>query len=402
MGRLNMSGFELGSADEFGESSDASVQLSWSTSIKRSGNYALRVNKTTNTAAYVGMIIPGATTNRVYRGRAYIYIASAPTGADIEIMRFNQSTTALDGAAIRLTSSSTLKLVTSSGDQIGSSSGALSLNTWYRVELRGNFSGNAGEALLDGSSFATGDLSTGASAGFDADSFRVGNCNSVNSSNCDLYFDDIAVNDEQGTSENSWPGAGQIVTFRPTAAGDNPLPAGTFADIDDVPANDATRVEIQANGDIGDYNVSATTDLGIGSSDTVKVIQVGVRVRTSSTTSSANFRERLKSASGGTTSTTANITVQSLTTAAYDDTLLSRFPSLTSYTDPTTTVAWTPTGTNSLENMQIGVLGGTDSDPDIYISELWANVELASLNPGGGGGTVVKDIIGLGIIPPAR
>ncbi|MEK7071553.1 MAG: hypothetical protein AAB943_01290, partial [Patescibacteria group bacterium] len=57
--------------------------------------------------------------------------------------------------------------------------------------------------------------------------------------------------------------------------------------------------------------------------------------------------------------------------------------SLTSYTDPTTTVAWTVTGTNSLANMQVGVTA-IDADPDMNITSISAVVEYVLATPSSG------------------
>ena len=111
---------------------------------------------------------------------------------------------------------------------------------------------------------------------------------------------------------------------------------------------------------------------GIGSTDTISVIQVGVR-EAPLTAAADSYALRIKSASSGTTIEGTTLTHNDTTYKTNGD-ALPRIYSLTSYTDPTTAVAWTPTGTNSLDNMQVGV-HAIDATPDILTSTLWALVE---------------------------
>jgi hypothetical protein len=84
---------------------------------------------------------------------------------------------------------------------------------------------------------------------------------------------------------------------------------------------------------------------------------------------------RLKSASGGTTTQTSFTDLNTtLWISNYDPATPSVLNyRLTSYLDPTTSLAWTVTGTNSLSNAQIGAASNTTNDVDV--TALWLLVD---------------------------
>jgi hypothetical protein len=182
----------------------------------------------------------------------------------------------------------------------------------------------------------------------------------------------LAINNTTGTEQTAWPGAGNIVHLRPVGAGDNAADTGTFADIDDVTPNDATDfINLDPASSVGDYTITNPTSAGIGTNDTVVLVHVGVRAR-EETSAVTGLAVRLKSASGGTTTETAFVDVGSTPWITNPGTNPFIYR-LTSYVDPSTSTAWTVTGTNSLANAQIGVASNTDNDLDV--TALWALVE---------------------------
>lgn len=201
-----------------------------------------------------------------------------------------------------------------------------------------------------------------------------GSGGSVSDGAVECYLDDLAVNDTSGSAQTSFPGEGHIVHLHPSASGDNAATAGTFAEIDEITPDDSAtdRIQLDTATTIADYNVEAPSNAGIGSGDSVILVEVGVRIKEEvSTTTSYNLR--IKSAAGGTT-TSSGATDAGNTAYRTNPTGTTAFTHrLVSYTDPTTAAAWTPTGTNSLDNMQIGVRSN-DAD-DIWVSTLWALVE---------------------------
>lgn len=365
MARLWSCGFELQSATAAVEFEAVSGVPTISTTTKRGGLASLRFNTAASEIFVTHTYDVTAQTDDIW-ARAYIYIASAPN-VQISILLFRDVTSG-NICNIRMNTDRTLELWDEQGGvQRGSDSSAIPLNTWTRVELaylRGTDDTCVG--YIDGVSFASG--ATGVNK--DANILRFG---ILGSSTADIYFDDIAVNDSGGTAENSLPGEGQIVHMQPDASGDNAATFGTFADIDEITPDDTnTFIDLDTATTIADYNCESSSNAGIGSSDTIKVVEVGVRIREEVSTVTS-YQLRLKSAASGTTSTSTASDAGNTTWRTNPTGTTSFTHRLVSYTDPTTGVAWTPTGTNSLDNMQIGV-ASLDAD-DIDVSTLWALVE---------------------------
>jgi hypothetical protein len=368
--RLWSSGFEL-------QSTAANVE--WearvlgvptiSTSIKRSGAAAMRTNPTASTMLMGHGFRVNATT-KVY-ARTYLYIASAPT-AITTIMSITNNALTVSGGGIRLATDRTLELWNST-TKLGSSSSALSLNTWYRVELDFDDASvnNTANAYLDGASFATGNGTTGT-----VGTLLLG---TADSGTTDLYFDDVAVD----TGE--LPGAGSIVHMKPNATGDSdngitsPASQTGYTVVDETPPNlpagaGTDYYIFEVTSDILDVNVESTATVGIGSTDTIRLVQVGALISTA-TTATATYNTRIKSQAAGTT-TAGTSTVHTLAVSAtnwrpHDDTASTKGYKLTSLTNPQAGGAWTPA---LLDTMQIGATV-TDDAPDTYMTSLWALVE---------------------------
>jgi hypothetical protein len=278
--------------------------------------------------------------------------------------------------------------------QIGSDSTALTNDTWYRVEYMIDRTGASGtfdaELRIDGSSVASSSTltSTNMTAGV-SDLTLGGNLEGEAATTCDFFFDDVAVNDSTGSVNNSWPGDGKIVIAVPTAAGDNNATTGDYSMIAEIPptttaTSGVTMAELDNNGNIIDVNVTDSTTLGIDSFDTINAISVLARVREEAAGTSS-YQIRIKSASGGTVTATTAADAGNATARTNPNGTTAFGRPLISETDPTTGVAWTPTGTNSIDNMQIGVANAdADSTPDLWILTLAAMVEYVDgVAPGG-------------------
>ena len=392
MARLWSSGVELQSATSGMEWDTSTGTVSISTAIKRSGAASLRANPTVGTG-YITHRFRADSTVRTFV-RFYLYIATTPL-INTYILRHGDGSGF--GYQLRLNTDRTLAIYDETDTIVGSASSALSEATWYRIEVDYNdASSDLCSAYIDGSAFLSGGTASDNGGGGVID---LGVITAL--STADLYFDDIAINDTAaGGTQTTLPGAGSIVHMHPTASGDNALGTGTFAEIDEVTPDDATSIAVVATAttEIGEYNCETASNAGIDSFDTVSLVSVGIRFAMVSA-ASANFALRIKSAASGTTTIGGTVTGAVTAYNTHDDTTGAHNYKLTSYTDPTTGIAWTPTGTNSLDNMQIGVYSPTDATPDINVSTLWALVEYVD---GVAGGTVVKDIIGVGVVPFPR
>jgi hypothetical protein len=171
---------------------------------------------------------------------------------------------------------------------IGSPSAAITTGVWYMLELAWRVGTGAldyAEFKLDGTSIAS-----------ETNSSRVDTAGSnvqagfLLASNTGVVFvDDIAINDDTGGSQNSWPGDGKVVLLVPTS--DNARSAGwvggaggttsLFAAVDNTPpvgvADTGTNTSqirnatAEANTNY-DANMTTYTAAGVGASDTVNVV----------------------------------------------------------------------------------------------------------------------------------
>ena len=309
-------------------------------------------------------------TSSIQYARVYFRFSTFPS-TDTTIMVFRTS----GGTAICLidfdAANLTLELHKGDTAQVGSDSATLSLNTWYQVELKcqddGTTNGLPLEAQLDGTSFASGtNVVTGSIT-----SMQIGT--HIDIPTMYMYIDDVAINGAGGSVQNSWPGTGKIVHILPSAAGDNAPTLGTFNLIDELPPDNATSfIDLDAATTIADFNASSTSQVGINSSDTISLVEIRVRIREESAAATL-YQLRIKSASGGTLATTTSTDVGGTTWQTNPVSSTAFRKKLVSYIDPTTGIAWTPTGTNSIDNMQIGV--ASLSANDIDVSTLVAVVE---------------------------
>lgn len=387
MARLASIGFELQtitSGVEGGDRSQAGA-MSISTSITRStGIASLRMNPTASQYEW-DTILPAKAT---LFGRTYIYINSMPTTANNYIFGFYKNSSGA-GPFVVLTSSGTLQLWNSSSgasaSQIGSSSSALSTGTWYRLEIKADVSTNPWslEMLLDGSSIASGTVAATATTmdtvTLDCEGITPSTITASNTTG-DMYFDDVAVNDNTGSFQNTYPGAGGIVHLQPNAAGDNNQftvqiggTAGStnnYTRVDEITPDNATTY----NGDIvsgntDDFNLTDTPTT-IGSLDTINVVAVGVRYRAVVASLEATFKARVKKISGGTVSSSAGIQPISTTWVTNANATPRTYPIIL-YQDPDSS-NWTK---STLDSSQIGYTISTASTNAADISTVWMLID---------------------------
>lgn len=336
-------------------------------SIVRSGAYSLRVHSAPNDSNFVE--IQYSATNVVSFVSVRIRVKSRPTdGPGGIIQMVNAAGTVCGVIAINNDGSLALYDGDISGTKRGSNSSVLTLDTWYIVQLKVEHNGSpeleARLAVDDGTTtpsvFASGTMTTATNAAW----IDLGMVDFV--TGFEAYFDDLVINNNSGSDQNSYPGLGKLVMARPTAAGDNAATAGLFSSVNESPVTDtvtssANRIELDNNGSVADYNMTDSSTLGINSSDTIISVSTMIRIREEAA-ATTGYRPRLKSAASGTVATlttqdvgNATLRTNPLGTAALRNALYS-------YTDPTTGVAWTPTGTNSIDNMQMGVDSTTAND----------------------------------------
>lgn len=386
MARLWSSGFELQSLTDGVEwTSRTGFTVNGktiSTSIKHGGNASFRIQQSAGTTDYVAQGIPSGSQ---FYFRIYFYVASLPSAND-NFLEFAESTTPIEVVGLQLNTDGKIAF----RDNITASviattaSAVIATGQWYRIE--GFININAGTNLwhvtlkVDGSIVIDTDYTSPAGTGT-VDEFIIGSLH-VGTLNCDYYFDDTAINDTSGSNQNSYPGEGSIVHALPSADGDNHAwlkqgggagDANNYQSIDEVTPDDATTYLKRTSGQpIDDYNLQNGSDIGIGASDTITLVQVGARVGASSNTtnSARELTYRIKKTSGGTVATQANNLCNATAFVTHTVTI-PRVYQLTRYTDPDGG-AWTPT---TIDSMQIGIQPDTSSTTEVRVSAIWALIE---------------------------
>lgn len=378
MARLWSYGAELNTTTEGVEVDSLTGTGSIVTSPVRSGTYAFRSNPSAGTGYLLYTYGAAAFTGKTYL-RFYLYIASYTDALD-QICALRDSAGVALGS-IRLNSTGTLELWDDAGTvQLGSDSSALALNVWYRIELFADNDGTTGTALtakIDGTQFATGTHSP--SAGAVANQVRIG---AATTTTCDIYFDDVAINDASGSFQNSYPGAGQIIHLRPNAAGDNAAwtiqtaEANNYQTVDEVTPDDSTsRVASTTLNETDDHNLDATPS-SLAKDDTINCVQVGVRYSATSTVLVPSFVLRIKSAASGTVEESGNITPNA-TSYVTNATASPRNYSLTLYDLPgASSTAWSKA---TLDTAQIGYRISVDDTVSVNISTVWLLVDYAKV-----------------------
>ncbi len=389
MARLWTSGFELQSTATGMEWDTTTGTVSISTSTKRSGAAALRCNPTAGTG-YISHQVRGFATARIMV-RFYVNFATLPS-ADTAIFQWGDGSGWYPQVFYRQ-STGGLQAKDASA-YIGSSSAALTTNTWYKVTFDyDDF--NAGNPLycyLDDVAFCSGTSGSDLGSG---GHFRMG---VMNTCTADVFFDDVAFNDDSGTVQNAIPGAGKVVYLRPNAAGDsnqwlrggglNSGNSTNYTHVDDSPTpddllNDSVGLLQAGTTQVDEYNVTDCATAGIGSSDTITLVQIGLRAQ-GGAAGPPNFVSRVKGQSGGTVVEGSTVTFSS---SAWNTncTAFPHSPKQTVYVNPQTSTAWTP---STIDTMQIGLRPTVSTTTQRIVCAMWAVVEYV---PAAGGGTTLSD-----------
>lgn len=379
MARLWSSGFELNSLTTNVEITNIQSTPVLQTSTVRSGTYAAQITSLgSGTVKAISYQFVSAVGTGPYYFRTYFRYATLPT-ANNAIIRLSTTTTGSTVASVRLTSTGGLALFNGS-TQIGSTSSNLTANTWYRVEVHFDRSPAGGsqilELFIDGLSIASSSSLT--LSGNILDFAVGGNLQAEAQTTGNWYFDDLAINDSTGATQNSFPGAGNIVYLRPSGAGDSTQwtiggssPAATnWQSVSEVTPDDAiTFVDQNTSGKSDFYTVTSSP---LGPSDTVNVVQIGFRFNNNTADATTSFQLQVEKTSGGTVSKSSNIIANAVvwgTNSSAAAILLNYQFSL--YNDPDSS-PWTQSTINS---MQIGAIIAASGTHNIQITGLWALVE---------------------------
>lgn len=355
MGRLLSVGAEYnaGATADMDYDSTSGSTITYDTVNPRSGVYCFKFVCAASGPFLTRQFTPTSNVNDCFF-RDCINVTSITTASSISIFT-GRSAASGNVINLRLTrdSASTYHLALfdeQTSTQIGSNSPTMNTNQYYRVEMSYLRTAGTFSAYIDGVQFATGTGSTLK----DVNTIRWG---SIDASTMTILHDDIAVNDNLGTAQTGLPGNGKIIRLKPNAAGD----VNTFATQTGGTAgagNNFTRVNEVAVDDATTLNGSSTLnqeDLfnmdnsGIGSSDTVNVVEVWGRYRNSTADTAAAIKFEIEKAAAGTIAQSTAI-VPNSTTFRMNAAAVPKTPPIIEYLDPTGS-PWTQA---TLDTMQVG------------------------------------------------
>jgi hypothetical protein len=381
MARLYSSGFELNSLTNNVEVNGwLGTGNSISSTIKRSGKYSFRTNPSGDYGR-ADIYYKTQGNQGAYYIRFHLYIASVTTLTKLLQTDMKKSM----GVGIWLTADRKLQLWNiEDATQIGSDSDVLETGGWYRIEMKYDdttLSNTSVEAKIDGITFASG------TADITTENIYIMLGAVTSPTTCDMYIDDIAINDDSGSYQNSWPGDGRIIHLKPLADGE-------VSSWESTPGPDYTCVQETTPDDASSYIYSTTLDdeslfilenppLVMANDATINLVSVGCRYTADVAKSDPYFKLEIEKESGGTKTQGSEVEVDNTTwtTNKIPQTgNLLTYP-LTTYLDPDSN-AWTK---DSLITARIGAIITTDDTNDARISTLWALVEYtgdASENPG--------------------
>lgn len=413
--RLGLVSFEWQSLTAGVEMSSAGLGGGWgsintaTTSAIHGGIASFQNKPTTSASSWIGHIFRAdASTSRAY-ARCYVYVVTLPSANGVELCGFWDSVAVNRRATVLLTSGGVGQLLTDNNSQIGSDSSSLSLNTWYCVQISAT-GANAGTEILEASieadtcsSSPTAFASTSSTTIADFNAVYVGSPNA--NATYDIYWDDIAVNDTATTkasTEISYPGEGKTVALLPNGDGDTLCTsgAGDWANIAEVPPSDTATAggsnicEADFSGTRPLFNMTDSSTAGIDSYDTIKYISPRARVRPETAAATNYILGWISASAANATGTEVSVTIGNVTTVGTnpDNNGVSFFnDGVGTTTDPTTGVAWTPTGTNSIDNMQM-LIYSSDANPDLWITTAMMLVEYVDGSPPAGGSTIKQSI----------
>lgn len=299
-------GFELNSSTAGIEMDVCGATIT--TSNVRSGTYA--ADCTGNPQMGFSHQFRTAGASNIHYLQAYIYVVSYPTYAGgAEPPAFLM----LDGAGrvlmLCMNSSGRIELWTNGLLQLATGS-TLSVGQYYRIAMkyRAATTSNYVTVQLDGVEDIAEISATGVG---NVEYYRVrGGFGAyiATSTGGEIIVDDVGVNDDSGSFENTWLDRDEMIHLRPNAAGDNTQwsrggtdSGANWSQVDEVTPNDATDWNLEATvNEIDDYNIDATP-AALAADDTIRCVSVGCRVLNSGV---SGLRPqgvvRIKASSGGT------------------------------------------------------------------------------------------------------
>lgn len=375
--RIFQTGAELNSTTAGMEVSTVDgTGASVSTVKVRSGNYAWRSNNSGNTSGITQRLSGSDTSGPGYL-RVYFNFTTLPSVKQ-RIMQFNNAANGLS-ARVDMYTDGKLVLMNSSNITVGTSTLALATNRWYRVEFMSDATNNPGklELRVDGVTVVKGNNDTQGSWA----RVRVGP--NLNNSVTDVYYDDIAVNNGTGASQNSWPGDGNLILLSPNAAGDSNqwLQTGggagssnNYTLVNEIPPDNATT--FVNSGTLNNTDFYGITSMPVVNK--INVVSVHGRLNNNTADATTAVKWQIEKASGGTVSQSTAVIPNSTTWATDGNSTTIWQNILTLYNDPDGN-PWT---WQQLRNAQIGPKITASNVNRIQVSAMWVYVDYSTYTSG--------------------
>ncbi len=242
MTRIFMTGLEAGSLEVF--TSQTGTYHSISSSQQRTGRYSLYCASSAFGSYFMSASLPGSPTEIFLRcalrpeswgdAAQTIFELASSSGTQLTLDRYR------DTGVIRLWR----------GDRLGTKLLDLPIlptNIWTCLEMHvicHSVTGHV-EVLYDGNSVGVFDGNTQAVSNNRLDYWRIGNSfGNIYTGPMQGYYDDLAVNDVNGTRNNSWIGRGGIHGLVPNGVGTyselTPSAGDNWECVDETPPNDDT------------------------------------------------------------------------------------------------------------------------------------------------------------------
>lgn len=388
MARIWSSGFELNSTANnvefsvYTESSGPTIQ----TSTVRSGTYALQSSLVSGAAKYIGYRFDSSTSHtKTIFVRFYLYIGTLP-GSNSTVFSIDNSNPDIDSVRLTLKTDGTIQCFRNSLS-VGTSS-ALNTGQWYQIEVKADYTSASGsqvtEFKIDESTVAT-KTNSNSDTWHNSVTFG-GNLKDETATTGQWFFDDIAINDDSGSFQNSWAGEGEIIHLRPDGAGDAAnwsLSTGTdhAALVNEVTPDDITSYVFTTTQNQVEEFTLAATPAAIASDDVINCVQVGFRGRRASTESD-NVVLRIKAAPSGTVEESAGFTWPNSTPWETNADQVPYNYQLTLYDLPgASTTPWTKA---DLDTAQIGAKPTGAPTNAIQMTTIWLLVDHKPAAGGGG------------------
>ena len=214
MARVWMTGFETGDATngntEFGGGTLTNFSFD-TTNVNPGGS--VRSGKFTSSGSILGMA--GSIPNGELSLRLYVYIDAVPTSR-VTLIKLLDSTQASD-FALCINTDQTLSVVDTNGSLSSHTAGTVSVSGWHLIEANASI-GTTAEIWIDGEDQG---LMTGLNFGAKVrDHVSIGPSDFI--PGCNVWIDDIALNDQTGTNNkvtatNQRVGPGSIIMIVPGA-----------------------------------------------------------------------------------------------------------------------------------------------------------------------------------------